>query len=218
MALFNPVELALREQFATPAQQRETTTFGMWIFLATEVLFFGALFTSYAVYRTYYTHAFTTGSEDMNLVLGAINTAVLITSSLTMALSIHSIATGKEARAVVYLLATIVIGAVFLGIKFTEYYQHYMDLKAPGLNFYSPDPAAGQVELFFVFYFVMTGLHAVHMIIGISILAVLVARTVGGSFTPEYYTPIEATGLYWHFVDIVWVFLYAIFYLPGVHK
>lgn len=210
--------LALREQFGTVEQQRETATAGMWIFLATEVLFFGALFVAYSIYRMYYTRPFTVGSSDMNLVLGAINTAVLITSSLTMAMSIHSIAIGKQLRTLGYLLATMLIGAVFIAIKFTEYYQHYMDQKAPGINFVSPDPMARQVELFFVFYFVMTGLHAVHMIIGIGLLSVLAARTTLGRFNPEYYTPIEAVGLYWHFVDIVWVFLYAIFYLPGVHK
>ena len=216
--MFDPTALALREQFATEEQQHETTTFGMWLFLATEVLFFGALFTAFSVYRMHYPHAFTVGSEGMNLLLGATNTAVLITSSLTMAMSIHSIALGKQGRAAVYLIATIVIGSVFLGIKFLEYYQHYMEQKAPGLNFVSTDPAGRQIELFYVFYFVMTGLHAVHMIIGISILAILVMRIFGGSFTAAYHTPIEATGLYWHFVDIVWVFLYAIFYLPGVHK
>src|SRR5690242_1088875 len=112
----------------------------MWIFLATEVLFFGALFTAYTVYRMYYTRAFTVGSEDMSLVLGAINTAVLITTSLTMALSIHSIAIGKRSRTVLYLLATMIIGLVFLGIKFTQYYHHYMDHKAPGRDFISADP------------------------------------------------------------------------------
>jgi cytochrome c oxidase subunit III len=216
--LSEPASLALREQFATVEQQRQTTTFGMWIFLATEVLFFGALFTSYAVYRMYYTRAFTAGSSEMNLLLGAINTAVLISSSLTMALSIHSIALGKPARTLLFLVATMVIGALFIAIKFTEYYQHYMDHRAPGLDFVLSGPEARQVELFFVFYFAMTGLHALHMVIGIGLLSVLAVRTVAGSFTPEYHTPIEAVGLYWHFVDIVWVFLYAIFYLPGAHN
>jgi cytochrome c oxidase subunit 3 len=218
LAWFDSTALALREQFATEEQQRETTTFGMWVFLATEVLFFGALFMAFSVYRMRFPHAFTVGSEGMNLVLGATNTAVLITSSLTMAMSIYSIALDKQGRAALYLIATMAIGAVFLGIKFVEYYQHYMEQKAPGLNFVSTDPAGRQIELFYVFYFVMTGLHAAHMIIGISILAILVVRTVAGAFTANYHTPIEATGLYWHFVDIVWVFLYAIFYLPGVHK
>lgn len=215
---FNPAALGLREQFATPEQQRETATFGMWIFLATEVLFFGALFTAFAAYRLYFPHAFTVGSEEMNLELGAINTAVLITSSLTMALAIHSIAIGKPLRTVVYLAATVVMGTLFLCLKFFEYYEHYQQGQAPGLNFVTSDPSGRQVELFFVFYFAMTGLHAVHMLIGIGILGLLLLRTAAGSFSAEYYTPIEATGLYWHFVDIVWVFLYAIFYLPGVHK
>ena len=218
MALLNPAGLAVREQFATAEQQRETTTFGMWVFLATEVLFFGALFASYTIYRMKFPEAFVVGSEAMNLALGATNTAVLITSSLTMAMSIYSIALGKQLRALFYLMATIVIGSVFLGIKFLEYYQHYMAHEAPGLNFVVASPTDRQVELFFVFYFAMTGLHAVHMIIGIGLLAILSIRTLSGSFNAAYFTPIEATGLYWHFVDIVWVFLYAIFYLPGVHR
>jgi cytochrome c oxidase subunit 3 len=209
---------ALREQFATIEQQRETSTFGMWIFLATEVLLFGALFTSFSVYRYQFTHAFTVGSAEMNLLLGAVNTAVLITSSLTMAMSIHSMALGKQMRTVVYLVATILIGTVFIVIKLTEYYQHYLEHKAPGINFAATGPDASHLELFFVFYFVMTGLHAIHMIIGIGLLSVLCVRTTAGAFNDIYYTPIEAAGLYWHFVDIVWVFLYAIFYLPGVHK
>ncbi|MFN7996190.1 MAG: cytochrome c oxidase subunit 3 [Bryobacteraceae bacterium] len=216
--MFSPAELMLREQYGSPEQQRETVTFGMWIFLATEVLFFGALFAAFTIYRMYYPRGFDEGSAVMNIVLGAINTAVLITSSLTMALSIYSIALGKTMRTYVLLLTTALIGLIFLAIKFTEYYQHYQAHKAPGVWFESNSPHAGAMQLFYVFYFAMTGLHALHMTIGITLVVLFAFRTAAGSFNAEYHTPLEALGLYWHFVDIVWVFLFGIFYISGLHK
>lgn len=210
-------KLMLREQYGTPEQQRETVTFGMWIFLATEVMFFGGLFMAFAVYRMRFTQGFDEGSADMSIWLGAINTAVLITSSLTMALAIHNAATGKQRRTVWLLLTTALLGLVFLAIKFTEYYQHYEAHKVPGIWFETTKPHAGAMQLFYVFYFVMTGLHALHMTIGISLVVVFACRAAFGSFNSEYHTPLEALGLYWHFVDIVWVFLFAIFYISGLH-
>jgi cytochrome c oxidase subunit 3 len=208
----------LREQYGTPEQQRETVTLGMWIFLATEVMFFGGLFTAFAVYRMYNTRGFNEGSADMNILLGSINTAVLITSSLTMALSIHSAAVGKTVRTYLFLLATAIIGLGFIAIKFTEYYQHYQMHKVPGLSFITDKPDAGAMEMFYVFYFAMTGLHALHMTIGITLVLIFAFRTAAGSFDSRYHTPLEALGLYWHFVDIVWVFLFGIFYISGLHK
>ncbi len=216
--MFSPTALMLREQYGTPEQQRETVTVGMWIFLATEVMFFGGLFAAFSVYRLSYTRGFNEGSADMNILLGAINTAVLITSSLTMALAIRSAALGKQVRTYLLLLTTALIGMVFLAIKFTEYYQHYQMHKAPGVWFESDRPEAAAIELFYVFYFAMTGLHAVHMTIGIGLVFLFAFRTAAGSFNSEYHTPLEALGLYWHFVDIVWVFLFAIFYISGLHK
>lgn len=214
----DPLQLMLREQFGTPEQQRETSTAGMWIFLATEVLFFGGLFTCFTVYRMLYTHAFNEGSSEMDLVLGAINTAVLITSSLTMALSVYSASMGRNVRTYLLLLATAFLGLCFLGIKFTEYYRHYLAHRVPGISFLSTSPDAGPLQLFFCFYFAMTGLHALHMIIGIGIVSVFAVRAALGSFNAEYFTPVETIGLYWHFVDVVWVFLFAIFYIAGIHK
>ena len=211
-----PVEL--REQFGTPEQQRESATSGMWVFLMTEVMMFGALFTSFAIYRLYYFQPFTQGSSEMNVVLGSINTAVLICSSLTMALAVHSAASGERSKTFWLLIATIVIGIVFLAIKFTEYGQHYAEHKVPGIWFDSHDPGANKIEMFYFFYFVMTGLHAIHMMVGIGVVSVLALRTLVGRISAFYHTPIEIGGLYWHFVDIVWVFLYAIFYIPGIHK
>ena len=213
----NPVQLMLREQYSTPEQQRETATFGMWIFLATEIMLFGGLFTAFTVYRLGHPVGFDEGSKDMSIVLGSINTAVLITSSLTMALSIYSAAVGKLVRTYYLLLITAAIGIVFLIIKFTEYYQHYLAHKVPGIWFESSSPHAASMQLFYVFYFAMTGLHAIHMTIGITLVVLFAFRTAAGSFDAEYHTPLETIGLYWHFVDIVWVFLFAIFYISGLH-
>ena len=210
-------KLMLREQYGTPEQQRETVTLGMWIFLATEMMFFGGLFMAFAVYRMRFPQGFDEGSADMSIVLGSINTAVLIASSFAMALAIHSAATSKQYRSVWLLLTTAFLGVAFLAIKFTEYYQHYEAHKVPGIWFETSKPEAGAMQLFYVFYFAMTGLHALHMTIGITLVIIYALRAAAGSFDSEYHTPLEALGLYWHFVDIVWVFLFAIFYISGLH-
>jgi cytochrome c oxidase subunit III len=215
--LANPTLLALREQFHSPDQQRQTSTAGMWVFLITEVMLFGGLFAAFSVYRLNDYGGFTQGSAEMEYWMGAVNTAVLICSSLTMAMAVYSAEKGRRLRLAGFLLLTILIGLVFLGIKFTEYYLHYQDHKVPGLWFEQSGPNAAHVQMFFVFYFIMTGLHATHMLIGIGLLTALLIRTVFGSFTENYHTPVELTGLYWHFVDTVWVFLFAIFYIPGAH-
>ena len=213
----SPRQLELREQFSTPDQQRGTAMVGMWIFLITEVLLFGALFTAFTVYRISHPQAFDLGSKDMEIVLGSVNTAVLICSSFTMALSVYFAEVGNPKLLALFLIATMVIGIVFLAIKFTEYYLHYLDHKVPALWFEDSSPHAANVQMFFVFYFIMTGLHALHMTIGLGVLSVLLFRTMIGSITAEYHTPIEVGGLYWHFIDIVWIYLYAIFYIPGLH-
>ncbi len=210
--------LALHEQFATPDQQRETASIGMWIFLMTEVMLFGGLFMAFSVYRTYYSQAFDAGAREMELTIGAVNTAVLICSSLTMALAVYSAAVGNQRQLGIFLVCTMAIGVVFLALKFTEYYLHYVAHKVPGFWFDSSDPNPAKVQLFFVFYFIMTALHATHMLIGEGILAVTLFRSWLGRFTPRYHTPVALAGLYWHFIDVVWVFLYAIFYVPGFHK
>jgi cytochrome c oxidase subunit 3 len=210
--------LELREQFATPDQQRETASIGMWVFLITEVMLFGGLFMAYTVYRLSNPQAFDEGSKEMEIILGAVNTAVLICSSFTMALAVHSAETGNRRLLTIFLISTMIIGAIFLGIKFTEYYLHYQDHKVPGFWFeYHGHQNFAKVQMFFVFYFIMTGLHALHMTIGIGMLLVLLYRTLLGSFSASYHTTIDLGGLYWHFIDIVWVFLYAIFYIPGLH-
>ena len=209
--------LARREHFATAEQQRDTVMAGMWIFLVTEIMMFGGLFMAYAVYRLGHPQAFAAASRDMNIVLGSINTAILITSSLTMALAAQAAQEGLLRPAKWLLAATILIGILFLGIKFVEYYQHYRDHKAPGFGFQTNLADPGGVQMFYVFYFIMTGLHAVHMIVGIGLLATLLIMMEFGRFSRVYHSPVVLTGLYWGFVDIVWVFLFAIFYLPGLH-
>ena len=210
--------LALHEQFANPNQQRETASFGMWIFIISEMMLFGGLFVAFTVYRMYYPQAFDDGSAGMDIVLGSINTAVLICSSFTMALAVYSAEVGSRKLVSAFLVLTMIIGAVFLAIKFTEYYKHFLDHKAPAVWFDSAGPGGPKIELFYVFYFIMTGLHALHMIVGIGLLMATLIRNLAGQITAAYYTPIEVAGLYWHFIDVIWVFLYGIFYISGLHK
>ena len=207
----------VREHFATFEQQRETEAIGMWVFLASEVMFFGALFVAFTVYRMYYPDAFGAGSAGMNIVLGSINTAVLLTSSFTMAMAVHSAEVSNGRLLAILLIVTMVLGCLFLGIKFTEYYQHYQEHKMPGFWFESTRPDAAKYQMFFVFYYFMTALHALHMIVGIGLLLVMLARALAGSFAGGYSTPLAVAGLYWSFVDVIWVFLFAIFYLQGLH-
>jgi len=201
------------EQFDDAQQQRESATVGMWIFLATEIMFFGGMFLGYAVYRSSYSAAFGEASRRLDIVLGAINTAVLLTSSLTMAMAVHAAHGGKRRRLVGFLVATIVLGLGFLGIKFYEYFQKFAEHLVPGRGFVFEGADGKHAQLFFSFYFAMTGMHALHMIIGIVMMGVLIAFALRGRFSPAYYNPVEMSGLYWHFVDIVWVFLFPLLYL-----
>lgn len=209
--------LALRFQFATEEQQRRVALAGMWVFLATEIMMFGGLFTGYAICRMWYGHAFAIGSNLADLPLGAANTAILLTSSFTMAMAVLSSHTARSRVTILLLGATMVLGAIFLGLKFLEYFHHWEAGEVPGFNFRYRGAEANHVELFFMFYFIMTGLHAVHMVIGLGLLAVLAVRVKLGTVNAGYHTPVEIVGLYWHFVDIVWVFLFPLFYLVGRH-
>jgi cytochrome c oxidase subunit III len=201
-------------QFDDAGQQREASTLGMWVFLATEVLFFGGMFTGYTLYRGTYNDAFAEASRHLDIVLGTINTAVLLCSSLTMAMAVYQAQSNNRRMTMVFLLATMALGALFLGIKFYEYHHKYEEGLIPGLHFNWPGTAHGPyAAIFYVFYFVMTGVHALHMVVGLGIMTFLLIMTRKGTFTPEYYTPVEMGGLYWHFVDIVWVFLFPLLYL-----
>lgn len=214
---------ALAHQFDHPDQQREAVGLGMWAFLITEVMFFGGLIAGYTIYRNAYPEAFMEGSHHLDMLLGGVNTAVLICSGFMMALAVHSAQTGRRNALVVFLILTILFGLVFLGIKVVEYSDKYQHHLIPVRGFFhlehpiyeGVDP--NKVQLFFGFYFAMTGMHALHMIIGIGILIVLVVQAWRGRFSSEYNTPIDITGLYWHFVDIVWIFLFPLLYLIGRH-
>jgi cytochrome c oxidase subunit III len=204
-------------QFKTMEQQQETASLGMWIFLTTEVLFFGGLFLTYTVNRSAYSDVFGAASRSIDIKLGAINTAVLIASSLTMAMAVWTAQTGRKKAVTGFLIATLVLGSIFLGIKAVEYHQKYVEHHIPGLNFNFEKGATpamnAHAQLFFSLYFGMTGLHALHMIVGAGLLLWLIKESVKGRFTPEYNTPVEIVGLYWHFVDIVWIFLFPLLYL-----
>src|SRR5690349_7800238 len=185
----------------------------MWVFLATEILFFGGLFVAYTATRLHDPQAFATASRLTNVTLGSINTGVLLTSSLTMALAVRATKLGLRRASIGFLCATAMLGVAFLGIKFTEYVLDWHERLAPVLNFAHEGPHAGAVQSFFYLYFFMTGLHAIHMIVGIAIVAVVAIMVSRRHFSPDYFTPVELTGLYWHLVDIVWIFLYPLLYL-----
>ncbi len=204
---------AVAHHFENMDQQREATSLGMWAFLVTEVMFFGGMFAGYAVCHSMFPGAFGEASKMLNVVLGATNTGVLICSSLTMAFAVRSAQLNRQKQIVGFLILTILLGLVFLGIKSFEYVHKFEEHLVPGPSFTFEGPQSGGAEIFFSFYFAMTGLHALHMIIGIGIMIWLIVKTRRGRFNAEYYAPVEMAGLYWHFVDIVWVFLFPLLYL-----
>jgi cytochrome c oxidase subunit 3 len=204
----------LAHHFTDMEQQREAGSLGMWAFLLTEIMFFGGLFVCYAVYHKLYPEAFAEASRQLNVVLGATNTGILICSSLTMVLAVQSAQQGKRKATMVFLALTMILGSAFLGIKAFEYAHKFREHLFPGATFSFEGAAhAQEAQIFFSLYFVMTGLHALHMIIGIGLLGVLLVKTSRGRFSEEYYAPVDLAGLYWHFVDIVWIFLFPLLYL-----
>jgi cytochrome c oxidase subunit III len=200
-------------QFDDAKQQRTAADLGMWVFLATEVLFFGALFAAYTATRLHDPQAFAIASRLTNVTLGSVNTGVLLTSSLMMALAVRATKLGLRGTSIAFMGATIVLGAAFLAIKFTEYALDYREQLVPAVNFSHPGPHAAGVETFFYLYFFMTGVHLLHMIIGIAVVATLAVMAWRNDFNPDYFTPVELGGLYWHLVDVVWIFLYPLLYL-----
>jgi cytochrome c oxidase subunit 3 len=212
----------LRHHFVDAEQQRDAASLGMWLFLATEIMFFGGMFCAYLVYRYWYYNEFASGSRSLDIWLGTINTAVLICSSLTVALGVRAAQMGQRKLLVILLLLTIVFGFAFLGIKGIEWYQKFEEHHIPGRSFNADDlvKAYPQIhiderheQIYFSLYFAMTGLHALHMIIGVGIFVFLTYYAWKGRYTSKYYTPVEIGGLYWHFVDIVWIYLFPLLYL-----
>jgi cytochrome c oxidase subunit III len=223
-----------RHHFESVEQQFDTTNFAMWLFLLTEVMFFGGLFTAYMIMRNWYYPAFVEASHQLNIGWGTANTAVLILSSFTMAMGVWSAEMRKKGMLLLFLSLTFVLGLAFLGIKSIEYHEKWEKHHVPGLNFsvsdfvkqnpaYPDDPPlpldmAEKTQVYFSLYFAMTGMHALHMVIGISILLILVIRARQDAYTEGHMTTIENFGLYWHFVDIVWIFLFPLLYLISRHQ
>jgi cytochrome c oxidase subunit 3 len=211
---------AVAHHFDDWQQQYDSCVLGMWVFLVSEVMFFGGLFTAYMVYRALFPEAFAHGSRELDVTLGTFNTFVLLTSSLTMALAVRAAHLGRSRQVAGMLLATIALGVTFLGVKFFEYAHKYHEGLAPLLNLpfkYEGDDA-GPFRLFLGLYFGMTGVHALHMIIGVVILGLFVPPAWRGRYGPGGNAlPVEIVGLYWHFVDIVWIFLFPLLYLIGRH-
>lgn len=241
---------ALQHHFDTMGQQKEAVVVGMWVFLLTEILFFGGLFAAYMIYRIWYFDAFAEASRSLSLFWGGLNTAVLIGSSLTMAMAVRCAQTNKRSATVNWLILTMILGSVFLGVKVIEYADKFEHHHVPGQHFQwaaaHEAPAGGAehaapaaegaaaaephrelalnadqlqltTQIYFSLYFTMTGLHALHMIIGIGIMLVITWMAWKGKFDEQYYTPVEMAGLYWHFVDIVWIFLFPLLYLVERH-
>jgi len=222
-----------RHHFETQEQQREAGTFGMWLFLLTEIMFFGGLFFSYLLYRNWYYDAFVVASNQLSVPLGGTNTAVLITSGFFMALGVWAAEVRKKGLLVLTLVLTMLFGCIFIGIKYDEYHEKWEKHHIPGDHFdvsefvnphaYGlkeqplPPDEAQHTQIFFSLYFAMTGLHALHMLIGLGILVWLTVRAHRGDFTAGYVAPIENFALYWHFVDIVWLFLFPLLYLINRH-
>jgi cytochrome c oxidase subunit 3 len=199
-------------------QQAEASTLGMWVFLVTEIMFFGGLFMAYLVYRTQSPEGFAEASHHLNVMWGSINTLVLIVSSLTMALGVRAAQTSAPAKTQAgWIGLTMLFGLAFLGIKAVEYIDKFKHHLVPGPHFKWEGLHPAAAEMFYSLYFCMTGLHALHMVIGLGIMTWLGIMALRRTFDEDYYTPVEVAGLYWHFVDIVWIFLFPLLYLIGGH-
>ena len=222
MADHAPTEtFALRVQFDTEAQQKDASTLGMWIFLITEIMFFGGMFAVYTVYRNWYPEVFAIASSSLNEIIGAVNTGVLLLSSFTMVMAVRAGQLGQQKAIVMFLILTLLFGGVFLGVKAYEWNEKFEEHHIPGQAAFHLDGVApgdqGHAQLFFSIYFAMTGLHALHMVIGVGILLTLIMQARKGKFSASYYTPVDVAGLYWHFVDVIWIFLFPLLYLIDRH-
>jgi cytochrome c oxidase subunit III len=249
----HPHHPELRHHFDTMRQQKEAAVLGMWVFLLTEILFFGGLFVAYMIYRIWYFEAFAEASRRLSIFWGALNTGVLIFSSLTMAMAVRAAQTNNRKWTVNWLVLTMILGCVFLGVKVIEYRDKFANFEVPGATYnwmyheqheaaaggheaaasaeappaaeagehrqlkMTPEQLQRTTQIYFSLYFTMTGLHALHMIVGVGLMAVITFMAWKGKFDAEYYTPVEMSGLYWHFVDIVWIFLFPLLYLVERH-
>ena len=213
--------LALREQFNTEEQQKDASTLGMWVFLITEIMFFGGMFLAYTIYRSTFPLVFGLASSSLNLPIGATNTCVLLLSSFTMVMAVRAAQLGQKRMIIFFLIITMLFGFAFLGIKAYEWTEKFEEHHIPGQAAFHLEGLAadqqGHAQLFFSLYFAMTGLHALHMVVGVGILTFIIFQTARGTYSTKYFTPVDIAGLYWHFVDIVWIFLFPLFYLIDRH-
>lgn len=205
----------VEEQFDDAVQQRDAATVGMWIFLATEIMFFGVLFAAYTILRLLHPEGFAEASRHTDLLLGSIETAVLLTSSITVMLGVRALKLGARRAASMLLLITSALGCAFLVIHGAEYYSEYTEKLIPGINFHQPGPHAHSMELFYCLYYFITGFHTLHLLIAVVINTTLGVRVARGAFGERNYTTLELSSLYWHLVDIVWLFVFPLLYLVG---
>lgn len=205
----------LRHHFADMQQQRESAKLGMWVFLLTEILLFGGLFCFYAIYRAWNPDIFYDAHKAMDVRLGTLNTLVLITSSVTMALAIRYVQLGIRKRSLLFLVCTVLLALTFLVIKYFEYSHKFHLGQLPGKYYTYTGIEGTNPHVFLSLYFVLTGLHGIHVTAGMLVIGWLIFRTVRNEFSEDYYTPVEMTGLYWHLVDMIWIFLFPLLYLVG---
>ncbi len=203
----------LQHHFATKEQQFDTVKIGIWLFLATEILMFGGLFAGFAYMQSRFPEAFYEGHKHLQQGLGATNTIVLLISSFTMVMAVHSAANSKRKQLITYLSLTIFCAFIFLGVKYIEYSTKYHHGLLPGRYFSNAEDPTGHQFIFFSFYFMMTGLHGIHIALGIVVLFWLLRRAIRGDFSSNYYNPVDVVGLYWHLVDIIWIYLFPLLYL-----
>jgi cytochrome c oxidase subunit 3 len=192
-----------------------TSKEGIWLFMVTEILMFGGLFVGYFIYHSIYPEMFAEGASHLDWRMGAFNTVVLIASSWTMALSIHYIQRGMNSKATMCLITTIVCGGIFMVVKYFEYMHKIHDGLLPGHFFHHAEAVHSNLAMYFGFYFVMTGLHGTHVLIGMSLIGWVLYRHLRGDFEPHYFTPVEGVGIFWHIVDLIWIFLFPLLYLVG---
>ncbi len=199
--------------FGDEASRQDAAHMGMWVFLSTEVLLFAGLFASYSLYRLAYPEVFFQAREHMEVTLGTINTYVLVTSSVLVALAIASIRSGRQLAASALLAGAVLLGITFLCVKGIEYARHVRDHALPGAHYALHEFAVPGASLYFTLYWIMTGIHAVHVAVGVGVLSVLSFQTLSGKFNATYHTPLELGGMYWHLVDVFWLFLWPLLYL-----
>lgn len=207
----------LQHHFVDADQQFDAAKMGMWLFLITEILLFSGMFVAYTVYRVWYPEVYLELSKLLDWRLGGLNTLVLLASSFTVALSIHFIQKGDQRKMLINLVITLICAGIFMVVKYFEYTGKFAYGIGAG-NFYNPQGEYAAFDIpyapqFFSIYFIMTGIHGFHVLIGMGIFAWLIWRGMKGHFTAEYYTPVEISGLYWHLVDIIWIFLFPLLYL-----